>query len=74
MKVYVGSIDVWVVVAGVVVMLYPVAPYDGVHARSTVVISPLPSARLVIAFGMTKDDEVLVPPVPNELMAVTLTV
>lgn len=36
-NVYVGTLVVCVVVAGVVVMVYPVAPYAGVHAKSTVV-------------------------------------
>ena len=69
-----GFAVVCVVVDGNVVIEYPVAPYAGVHARSTVVICWFPSERLVTAFGMTNDPDVVMSPAPSALIDVTFTV
>lgn len=69
-----GFAVVCVVVPGDVVIEYPVAPYAGVHARSTVVICWFPSERLVTTFGMTNDPDVVTPPDPKALTDVTFTV
>jgi len=69
-----GFAVVWVVVAGDVVIAYPVAPYAGVHASSTVVICWFASERFVAAVGMTNDADVVTPPAPNALTDVTFTV
>lgn len=66
---------VWVVVGGVVVIVYDVAPNAGVHVKSMVVRLALLGVRFVTAAGLVRmDDDVVESPDPNSFVAVTVNV